>query len=174
MANQTGWRDVELEHFGTFLKKRREARGLSLADVSRATKIKETNLELLEAARLEALPAQVFVRGFVTAYAREVGIDEMEALRRYRAHLASAGFDEPRAQRLDDSRAAPADAPEAHDESSTVPDRRRFGVVMVVLLVLVVATLTLSLLLRHGRADNPGLSEWLSPSARSGPIARRL
>lgn len=169
---------MELEHFGTYLKKRREARGLSLADLSRATKIKESNLELLEAARLEALPAQVFVRGFVTAYAREVGIDEMEALRRYRAHLAATGLDERRDARSGAPEPAGASAdepsPEAAEDSPGMLDRRRFGVVMVVLLVLVVATLTLSLLLRHGRADSPGLSELVSPSARSGPIARRL
>src|SRR4051812_25692701 len=52
------------EHFGTYLRRGREARGLSIADLSRATKIKESVLELVEAARLEALPAQVFVRGF--------------------------------------------------------------------------------------------------------------
>src|SRR4051794_18641662 len=48
------------EHFGTFLRLRREARGMSLAELSRTTKIKECYLDRLEAAELEALPAQVF------------------------------------------------------------------------------------------------------------------
>ncbi|MFI5289043.1 MAG: helix-turn-helix domain-containing protein [Polyangia bacterium] len=180
---------LELEHFGRFLKKRREARGLSLAALSRATKIKETSLALLEEARLEALPAQVFVRGFVRAYAREVGADEMEALRRYRAHLHAAGVERapveaemPLQARFDDGTeplAADRDRSGLDGESESGAggngngsgagplgiERRRFGVVMVVLLVLVVATLTLSLLLRHGRAAGPGLSS-ISPAAR--------
>src|SRR3954466_4551296 len=50
------------ENFGSYLRRGREARGLSIADLSRATKIKESVLELVEGARLDALPAQVFVR----------------------------------------------------------------------------------------------------------------
>jgi hypothetical protein len=72
---------VEIQHFGTYLKQRREAQGRSLAEVSRATKIKEHSLLLLEAGSLIELPALVFVRGFVAAYAREVGADPSEAMR---------------------------------------------------------------------------------------------
>lgn len=161
--------DTDTEHFGTFLKRRREARGLSLADVSRATKIKEQSLVALEEARLDALPALVFVRGYISAYAREVGADEGDALRRYREHVGGAHGDGSDAS----SRPSP---PARSTEPLTVksilhtlrgldddgggraPAQRRVGVVMVVLLILVVATLTLSLLLRHGGAGRSGLS----------------
>lgn len=165
---------MELEHFGLFLKKRREARGLSLAELSRATKIKEALLALLEAGRIEALPAQVFVRGFVCAYAREVGADELEALRRYRAHLHAAGAAQPAPVEAEiPPHLSSHESPDPEDETAAndgAPERRRFGVVMLVLLVLVVATLTLSILLRHGRAAGPGLS--LSPAAHPGPTSR--
>jgi hypothetical protein len=123
----------------------------------------------------------------VRAYAREVGADEMEALRRYRAHLHAAGVERapveaemPLQARFDDGTeplAADRDRSGLDGESESGAggngsgagplgiERRRFGVVMVVLLVLVVATLTLSLLLRHGRAAGPGLSS-ISPAAR--------
>src|SRR5262249_25294870 len=42
-------------------------------------------LERLEAGKLDGLPAEVFVRGFVRSFARCVGLDEGEALRRYAA-----------------------------------------------------------------------------------------
>jgi cytoskeletal protein RodZ len=145
---------VELElHFGNFLRRGREARGLSIAELSRATKIKETNLELLEGARLDALPAQVFVRGFVTSYARAVGLDADEAMRRYRAHVA-------RVEHRDPEVTVPHKAiqPAPVDDDVAGVHRGRLGVVMVVLLILVVATLTLSLLLRHGAGAGAGLS----------------
>jgi cytoskeletal protein RodZ len=61
----------------------RQARGLSIGDVSSKTKIQPRTLELLEAARFEDLPADVFLRGFIKSYARAVGLSEQEALDRY-------------------------------------------------------------------------------------------
>jgi hypothetical protein len=58
---------------------------MSLDDVARVTKIQPRILERLEAGRIDGLPAEVFVRGFVRSFARCVGLDESEALRRYAA-----------------------------------------------------------------------------------------
>ncbi|MBC7973577.1 MAG: helix-turn-helix domain-containing protein [Myxococcales bacterium] len=60
-------------------------RGLSVEQVAKVTKIQPRILERLEAGRFEGLPAEVFVRGFVRSFARCVGLDEDEALRRYGA-----------------------------------------------------------------------------------------
>ncbi len=137
---------MDLEHFGTFLRKQREARGLSLTELSRATKIKESNLVALEDARLDALPARVFVVGYVGAYARAVGADVGEAMARLElvspACMIEIGECMPKVV---------ARAPQAYDETSGgLHERRRVGVALVVFLLLIVATLTLSLLLRHG------------------------
>jgi cytoskeletal protein RodZ len=145
---------TQSEHFGGFLRRGREARGLSVGDLSRATKIKAQVIERLEAAKLDALPGQVYVRGFVLAYARQVGLDENEALNRLRMHIARVEHREPE---VTVPHKAIVPAPVEPDEISPV-GRRRMGVVMVVLLILVVATLTLSLLLRHGPGAGAGLS----------------
>jgi len=144
---------VESHHFGSWLKSRREGCGLSLAELSRATKIKQQMLELIEADRWGDLPAPVFVRGFVSAYARQVGADEREALERLSqtACLPGPGAGESRLP-------AKVFVPVEDDGADPAPAQRRFGVVMVVLLILVVATLTLSLLLRHGGAAGRGIS----------------
>jgi cytoskeletal protein RodZ len=137
---------MESEDFGGLLRSARQRKGLTIADVSRATKIKESQLERLEAAQMDALPAEVFVVGFIKAFAREVGVDACEALKRYRAAL-------PKPQIIE---TAPIDkiittAP-ADPEAAPVHGKR-LGVAFVVFLILIVATLTLSLLLRH---TNPG------------------
>src|SRR5215813_9894508 len=68
-----------------WLRAGRAHRGMSLDDVAKVTKIQPRILERLEAGRIDGLPAEVFVRGFVRSFARCVGLDESEALRRYAA-----------------------------------------------------------------------------------------
>src|SRR5262245_61995580 len=68
-----------------WLRAGRAHRGMSLDDVARVTKIQPRILERLETGKLDGLPAAVFVRGFVRSFARCVGLDEGEALRRYAA-----------------------------------------------------------------------------------------
>jgi cytoskeleton protein RodZ len=134
---------MERNHFGRYLREHREACGLTLAELSRTTKIKESSLQLLEEARLEALPARVFVVGWVTAYARAVGCDPSEALTHLLPHA-------PRPAATDISTCVNklvARAPEG-DEPGVAG--RRVSVGLVVLLLLIVATLTLSVLLGHG------------------------
>src|SRR5215212_6769417 len=64
-----------------WLRAGRVQRGMSLDDVARVTKIQPRILERLEAGKLDGLPAEVFVRGFIRSFARCVGLDEREALR---------------------------------------------------------------------------------------------
>jgi hypothetical protein len=61
--------------FGSRLREQREARSLSLADVVKVTKINERSLANLEDGQFDALPAEVFVRGFLRSYCRCVGLD---------------------------------------------------------------------------------------------------
>jgi cytoskeleton protein RodZ len=76
-----------------WLRAGRAHRGMSLDDVAKVTKIQPRILERLEAGKLDGLPAEVFVRGFVRSFARCVGLDEREALRRYAAcALGSQGL----------------------------------------------------------------------------------
>ena len=73
--------------FGRYLQSRRLEKKISLEKVSEETRIALGNLLLIEKEDLEALPAQVFVRGFLRAYARAIGADGEEAVRRYEARL---------------------------------------------------------------------------------------
>jgi len=61
---------------GAYLRKEREKRGLTYAQVTEKTKVRPHILEALEKEDWEHLPAPVFVRGFVRSYARALGISE--------------------------------------------------------------------------------------------------
>jgi len=67
--------DEGAEWTGPRLRRARLLRGLEIADVATATKVNPTYLRFLEEERFDDLPAVVYVRGFVAAYARLLGID---------------------------------------------------------------------------------------------------
>jgi hypothetical protein len=72
---------------GAHLRRRREAHGLTLDDLSRITKITRTSLVALETSDVRRLPAAIYTRGFVKAYAREVGLDPARTADEYLAAL---------------------------------------------------------------------------------------
>jgi len=69
--------------FGTWLRAQREARGVSMDAIAEGSKISRRYLEALEHDRFDALPAPVFVRGFLREYARIVGLDPDEVVNFY-------------------------------------------------------------------------------------------
>ena len=60
---------------GARLRRTRLARGIEVDRIAQVTKINPTYLRCIEEEDFGALPAAVYVRGFVTAYARCVGLD---------------------------------------------------------------------------------------------------
>ena len=81
----------ELASFGEELRREREIRGISLKEISDATKISKRFLEALERNDHKTLPAPVFTRGFVREYARYVGLNVEEMVNRY--NFAAANDD---------------------------------------------------------------------------------
>lgn len=74
---------MQMEGFGSYLKGAREARKISLREISRVTRISRTILESLESDCRELLLPEVVIKGFIEAYARYCGMDPKEALARY-------------------------------------------------------------------------------------------
>lgn len=62
--------------FGEHLRREREMRGVSLDEISAATRISTRFLDALENERWEELPGGAFNRGFIRSVARFLGIDE--------------------------------------------------------------------------------------------------
>lgn len=68
---------------GEYFKQVREAKGLTLEEVASKTRIHPEFLKALEEGNFAKLPDQVFAKGFVRAYARSLGMDEEDTIRRF-------------------------------------------------------------------------------------------
>jgi cytoskeleton protein RodZ len=75
---------------GEELRAAREARNLSLSDVSERIHIRSIYLQSLEDENWGAIAAPVYVRGFLRTYARFLGLDAEAAVERFNAATAGA------------------------------------------------------------------------------------
>jgi len=75
---------MSLESFGEQLRKSRERKQISLANISEATRISVKFLEAIEAGKFSILP-QAYVRAFLREYARAIELDPEELVRQYDA-----------------------------------------------------------------------------------------
>ena len=65
---------------GSLLTRAREARGLTLEDAERDTRISRRYLQALESEQFEVIPAPVYARGFLRSYSQYLGLDPQETL----------------------------------------------------------------------------------------------
>ena len=75
---------------GEILKRAREARGMTLADVAEHTRIATRQLEAVERNDFASLPGTPYAVGFSRAYARAVGVDEVAIASAVRAELGTS------------------------------------------------------------------------------------
>jgi cytoskeleton protein RodZ len=74
-----------MSSLGLYLRGLREAKGMSLDDIARSTRVGRRHLEALESDTFTELPAPVFVKGFIRAYCEFLDSSSDEALGLYRA-----------------------------------------------------------------------------------------
>jgi cytoskeletal protein RodZ len=79
------------ETLGVQLRRAREARNLTLREVSDQTRITRRHLEAIESDDYKQLPGGIFNRSFVKAFARAVGYGEDEAVRAYQKVARESG-----------------------------------------------------------------------------------
>src|SRR5690349_2920532 len=69
---------------GKALRDARTEQGIELSEVERVTKIRQRFLSAMEDDRWEELPAPVYTKGFLSTYARYLGLDEEPLVESYR------------------------------------------------------------------------------------------
>jgi len=99
--------------FGNKFRKAREAKKLSLDDVSNVTKIGTRMLQAIEEENFDQLPGGVFNKGFIRAYAKHLGLDSEEAVTDYLACLRQAQIDANDLHTADPRKPEPRSSPAA-------------------------------------------------------------
>jgi len=128
-----------MESIGSYLRQERVARGIGLDEVSDITRIPVRQLERLEEGRTAELPGEVFIKGYLRAYAKALGVKPDEVLGRYANSL----------------RATEVSAITLR-VSSVPPERgKRFGIAIALVVFAVLATLAMSFLLRPRTQERP-------------------
>lgn len=81
---------------GARLRAAREARGQTLEEIGKQTRVPVRHLVQIEDGRLEGLPAAPYSAGFVKAYARAVDLDPVAMSQQFRAEFAASAQASPR------------------------------------------------------------------------------
>jgi cytoskeletal protein RodZ len=113
---------------GEILKQAREDQGLTLEEVSLATKIKEKYLVAIEAENWEALPSSVQIKGFTRSYASFLKLDPASLITDLRAVLQEEPEDQ--AQQPPPSSLEDSPQPKMLDEIGSVlkAQRNKLGI----------------------------------------------
>jgi transcriptional regulator with XRE-family HTH domain len=75
------------ESLGKYLQRERETRKISLRRVADHTRVREQFLKAIEEDQFHLLPSGTYVKGFLLAYAKYIGLDPNEVLLRYESLL---------------------------------------------------------------------------------------
>lgn len=79
-----------MESLGRYLKVQRKLRDISLDEVSRASRVAPTWLEMLEGDAFDKLPGDIFTKGYLRLYAEAIGLDPDDVVLRYELQSKTA------------------------------------------------------------------------------------
>lgn len=152
-----------MDSIGAFLRRERELRQISLEELVQQTRVPLRMLQHIEDDRFDALPGDVFARGFLRSYARALGLPAEQVLARF-----------------GQGRKPETQAPPPLLASLQAPERgRRFGIAIALVILVILFTLALSIVFnaRHRSTPlelsvRPSLPLELPPS-RELPCPRR-
>src|SRR5687768_4375861 len=80
---------------GNSLRDARTSRGIALEEVERVIKIRVKYLRAMEDGHWDVLPAPAYARGFLSTYARFLGLDDRALIEQFRRETETA--EEPEA-----------------------------------------------------------------------------
>ncbi|MCS6856721.1 MAG: helix-turn-helix domain-containing protein [Sandaracinaceae bacterium] len=139
-----------MESVGRYLRTERELRKISLEEIAQSTRIPLRSLQWIEEDRFDRLPGEVFVRGFLRAYAKALGLTSDEVIRRYESMAASSN--------------KPPESTSMQRLTVDPSPSSRFGLALAVVLLMVLFTLAISVVMRpRQRGTSIELSVWTNP-----------
>ncbi len=150
---------------GEYLRTQREARGITLEEVSRVTKISVKALRSLETDDYESLPPPTFVKGFIRSYCRYIGAEDEDAVLRYEEYLNEKAEQEDVQKKIQEK---------GNAEKEAAWDHKRPAVIIAVI-VLVVISFIIVLYLFSGspRHEKEGVEVKTGIREKAAEVARK-
>lgn len=147
-----------MQTVGQQISQERRLRQLSLEELALTTRIPLQTLRCMEEDRFDALPGDVFARGFLRSYADAIGIDANEVVERFDSHRDRK--DPVSLQNLPAVKA---------------PRRQtRFGLAIAMAMLFILFTLAIAVVLRPRQSAAPAELSQALPEAVPGPHAVRV
>lgn len=148
------------ERVGDRLRAAREAAGLTLADIGQRTRIPLRHLEAIETSTYASLPSITYAMGFVRAYARAIGADEVSLANSLRGELSTTWAPKPRHE------------PYALAEPARVPPRglAMAGVLVAILIVVGIGLWYGTSIFRGEEAAPMTVAEAPAPNTVTTPV----
>lgn len=153
------------ETLGQYLRREREARSVSLEELSRGTRISRPYLEALERDSFLFFSKREYTLGFLRGYARHLGLDADEVLKRYRIQSELTSRKEtfeqiplfsnskPNNEEISDSEKVSVSVPVRGPK----PSRRKIFIQLVIVLVAIGFTLYFQHLLKQAENKEKSL-----------------
>ncbi len=91
-TNEDATETPQISAVGAFLKETREKAGKSIEDIATDTRIPLRHLKAIEASDYSGLPGKTYAMGFVRAFARSLGLDEVQMVARLREELGTDDY----------------------------------------------------------------------------------
>lgn len=132
-----------MKNTGQILKEAREKKGISIAEVSLATKINSRILTAMEQGNLSKLPPKTFLRGFVHSYAQFLGLDPDVVLKTFQEEMGPSrpAADSPEASLAASAPTAERASPSTMSRATNSSFAKLGAVVGIILLVIVIILL---------------------------------
>jgi cytoskeletal protein RodZ len=110
---------------GEELRRKREERSITLAEISESTRIGTRFLKAIETDNFSTLPGGIFTRSFIRAYAKQVGMNEDDAIALYQQQVTGQ-TDEPQEVTAGTVQTSQSEPPPARTAAPSEPKPRRF------------------------------------------------
>ena len=122
----------EVENTGNYLRTLRMGKGLSIKDVTQATRISETNLNAIEDENFSALPANTFTRGLLNIYADFLGANKEAVVTKFMEERGDSSSQKRRSRQKQSGKIL---SPKRLAEPSQVSSVTMAGVLFLVIVI---------------------------------------
>lgn len=161
---------------GTTLKEAREAKGLTLAQVSDATRISKSYLQAVEDNDYQKIPGEVFVKGVLRGYGNFLGLDGAKIVEQYKIFAQGLPPEEAvssKIREVTNVKITPTFKPN-EDAPASKKNSLLLGLLVLILLLLAACAYYFTIVARPAPATGPTVTPPASTSTAPASVTPKV